>query len=112
MSLHMLATGALISDPVRRAGAKGDFATGTLRVASDDGSVLVSLISFSGHAEQLLEHKAGDMLAVAGRAKLTEWTGKDGAARHGLSLVVDQLASAAATRRADAQRRRDARSAA
>jgi hypothetical protein len=56
-------------------------------------------------AEALLEHREGATIAVAGPAKLSEWTGRDGAAKHGLSLIVDQLASAASARRADASRR-------
>lgn len=107
MSLHMLATGGLIAAPMRRAGAKGDFGTATLRVATEDGAILVSLIVFNQQAEQLLAHRQGDTLAVAGRAKLTSWAGRDGNENHGLSVVVEQIASAAGARRADAARRRE-----
>src|SRR4051812_29352373 len=102
MSLHILATGTLVADPVRRAGTKGDFATGSLRVATDDESILVSVIAFGKQAETLLAHSVGAALAVAGRAKLTRWTGRDGAEKHGLSLVAEQIASASAARHADA----------
>lgn len=78
MSLHILATGSLISDPTRRTGAKGAFATGTVRVTTDDGSILVNVIAFGEHAEPLLAHQQGSAVAIAGRATLRSWTGKDG----------------------------------
>ncbi len=103
MSLHILAAGSLIADPVRRSGAKGDFATATLRTATDDGAILVSVIAFAA-AEQLLAHQQGDAIAVAGRSTLRSWT-KDGETKFGLSVVAEQITSAAAARRADAARR-------
>ena len=85
---------------MRRAGAKGDFATATLRVATEDDAILVSLIAFGDAAETVLAHRQGAALAVAGRARLSSWTGKDGTERHGLSVVAEQVASASAARRA------------
>src|SRR4051794_23086831 len=103
MSFHALVTGALIADPIRRSGANGKgFTTATLRVATDDDAILVSVIAFNDAAETLLEHRHSSTLAVSGRAKLTSWTGRDGAEHHGLSLVIEQIASASAARRADA----------
>lgn len=112
MSLYTLATGSLISDPVRRSGAKGDFATATIRTATDDGAILVSVIAFGDQAAQLLAHQQGTAVAVAGRATLRTWTGKDGEAKCGLSVVCEQIASASAARRADAERRRGNKAAA
>jgi len=112
VSLHILATGALIADPVRRTGAKGDFATATLRVVTNDDAILVSVIAFGETAETLLAHRHGSTLAVSGRAKLTSWTGRDSEEHHGLSLVIEQVASASAARRADGERRREKRNAA
>lgn len=95
MSLFALASGALIADPQRREGAKGPFAIATLRVATGgEESALVSIIAFSAEAERLFEYVKGDALAISGRAKLTAWTGRDGAERHGLSIVAEQIASA------------------
>ncbi len=108
MTLHVLATGTLLADPVARQGAKGQFATATIRVATDDGAVLVSAVAFGRLADDLLDRRAGDAVAIAGRARLTEWTGRDGTEHHGVSVVVEQLASAAAVRRADADRRSEA----
>jgi single-stranded DNA-binding protein len=110
MSLYVLATGSLTADPVRRTGASGkDYATASLRVSTDDDPVLISVIAFGEQAEQLLAHRQGSALAVSGRAKLSSWTGRDGAEHHGLSVVAEQVASASAARRAEAERRREAR---
>ncbi len=110
MSMHLLATGALVSDPARRTGASGaEFATATLRVSTDGGAILVSLIAFRDRAAALLELKQGDAVAASGRASLRSWTGKDGVEKHGMSIAVDKIASAAAARQADA--RGDGRSA-
>jgi single-stranded DNA-binding protein len=111
VSLYTLATGTLIADPVRRTGAKGDFATATLRAATDDDAILVSVIAFGDTTETLLEHRHGSTLAVSGRARLSSWTGRDGAECHGLSVVAEQITSAAAARRADAKRRQEKRTA-
>jgi single-stranded DNA-binding protein len=106
MSLHVLATGALISNPQRRTSAGGNiFATGTIRAATEDGAMLISVIAFNDLADELLRHQQGEAIAVAGRAKFTSWTAKDGAEKHGLSVVAEQIASAANARRADADRR-------
>ena len=94
--LNILATGTLISDPQRRTSAKGaTYATGSLRVPSDGAdAVLVSLIAFATDAvDALLAHSKGDALAVAGRAKLSSWTGRDGNEAHGLSVVAERILS-------------------
>jgi single-stranded DNA-binding protein len=106
MSLHAMIVGKLLGDPAERTSKSGKvFATGLIRVALGDGdSILVSIVAFD-QAEQLLEHREGSTIAVAGPAKLSEWTSRKGEQQHGLSVVVDQIASASAARRADAQRR-------
>lgn len=111
MSLHALAVGTLIADPARRTGARGVFATATLRVATEDGAIVVSLIAFSDAAAALLDLCQGSTVAVSGRARLSAWTGRDGQEKHGLALVAEQIASASAARRADAGRRRQGRAA-
>src|SRR5262249_12479052 len=110
MSLYTLATGTLIGDPAHRTSARGnDFATATLRVSTDNEPILISIVAFGDVAAELLRHRQGDALAVAGRAKLTAWIGRDEAQHHGISIVADQIASAATARRADAERRRERR---
>ena len=112
MSFFALVAGNLVADPLRRTGQRGDFATGSVRAHTEGGEyMLVSAIAFGDAAEQLLAHRQGDALALSGRASLRSWTGKDGAEKHGLSLVAEQIASAASARRADAERRRTARAA-
>jgi single-stranded DNA-binding protein len=105
MSLHMLATGTLLAAPLRREGRQGDFATATIRVQTQDAPILVSIIAFGEIADQLLSLGKGDAVSIAGRAKLSAWTGHDGAERHGLSIVAEQIASARPLRKADAATR-------
>jgi single-stranded DNA-binding protein len=93
MSLYMMATGVLISDPRRRDGAKGPFTTATIRAGGDEAG-LASVIAFGDESERLLEFMKGDALAVSGRARLTNWTGRDGTEKHGISLVAEQIAAA------------------
>lgn len=93
MSLHLLASGALLNDPQRTQGAKGPFTTAAIRANGEEPTV-VSVIAFGDEAEQLLGFTKGDALAVSGRARLTTWTGRDGTERHGLSLLAEQIASA------------------
>ena len=88
MSIHVLVSGSLVNDPQLRHGTKASLATGMTRTAGD-----VSIIAFGADAERLLEHSKGSPLSVVGRAKLTSWTGRDGIEKHGLNVVVDQLAS-------------------
>jgi single-stranded DNA-binding protein len=90
----MLASGALVADPQRREGQKGPFAIATIRAADGDEPALVSGIAFGENAERLLGFVKGDALAVSGRARLTSWTGRDGAKKHGVSIVADQIAAA------------------
>jgi single-strand DNA-binding protein len=106
MSLHMLALGTLTADPQRRTSQKGNaFATGNIRCPTEDDAVFVSVIAFGDQAEQLLAHRQGSTIAVSGRSKLSNWTGRDGVEKRGLSITVEQIASASAARRADADRR-------
>jgi single-stranded DNA-binding protein len=93
MSLYLFATGALTSDPQRREGANGPFTTATIRATGDE-PVLVSLIAFGTDGERLFEYSKGDALAVSGRARMTSWPGRDGAEKHGISVVAEQIAAA------------------
>lgn len=106
--MHVLVTGALVGDPAQRTASNGNlFSTANLRVSTEGGdAAFVSLIAFGDRAEDLLKHRQGSTISVAGRAKLTEWVGRDGAAKHGLSVTIEQIASAAAARRAEAAARR------
>lgn len=105
MSLQVLVTGALASDPQRRQSAKGTgFATGSLRSGSGDEAIFINVISFGEAADRLLQLRKGDTLSVAGRGELRAWTGKNGTERTGLSVVVSEIA---ATRPRPRPRQRD-----
>ena len=95
MSLFALAAGTLVADPHRREGAKGRFATATLKVAADSAdAILGSVIAFGDEAERLPSHAKVNAVAVSGRARLTSWTGRDGTERHGVSVAAEQITSA------------------
>jgi single-stranded DNA-binding protein len=96
MSFIVLAQGTLVADPQQRTSAKGTaYATAQLRVASDDGPILVSVVAFAGDAVAALTALGkGDSAAVTGRAKLTTWAGKNGEMNHGLSMIAEGVLSA------------------
>jgi single-stranded DNA-binding protein len=94
MSLHALASGTLTAQPQHREGTKGPFTTATIRAADGDEPIFVSVIAFGENGERLLGFAKGDALAVSGKAKLTSWVGRDGTERHGISVAVDQIATA------------------
>ncbi|MBP8296777.1 MAG: single-stranded DNA-binding protein [Burkholderiales bacterium] len=105
MSLNILALGTLTAAPMDRTSNSGKpFATATLRTATDEGAVIVSVVAFSDSARgALLALGAGDAVTVTGRAKLTQWAGRDGETRSGLSVVADAVLSAyVAAKRRDA----------
>jgi len=95
--LSVLCSGALIADPRRRTSANGnEYATAALRVACEDGeAIIASLICFDEHAvTALVALSKGDSCAIAGRARLSSWTGKDGNEAHGLSVTADRVLTA------------------
>lgn len=92
--IRALVTGTLYEPPTRRVGKSGKaFATAKLRADSSDGSILCSLIAFGEEAEALAKQKASAAVSVAGRVTPTAWIDKNGDAKAGLSLVVEQLAT-------------------
>jgi single-stranded DNA-binding protein len=101
-----LVSGVLTGEPQRRQGPKTEFATGSLKVESGAESIYASLLAFGGKFDELLEHTAGASLAVSGRAEITAWTGRDGSQRHGLKIVVEQIAAVKPKRQAAAPRTR------
>jgi hypothetical protein len=107
-ALHILASEVLIGDPCRRSSAKRPFATGAFRF---DQGLLISAIAFGTCAETLLTFRKGAPLAISGPARATECTGRDGAKRHGLSVVANAIIGLpSAPPRAGAPRRAPGRS--
>jgi single-stranded DNA-binding protein len=92
MSLIILASGKLVKPPATRTAKNGEaYAVASMRAASDVGDVLVSLIAFGEPGQVLAALGTGDALSVTGRAKLSQWQGKDGEERHGLSVTADAV---------------------
>src|SRR4051812_8497744 len=106
MSLHILATGTLIADPVSRTSQKGNaYVTASVRVATEDDSILVSAIAFGDQAAEMLSHQAGHGVAIWGGARLPQGPGGEGEPKQGISVRGEKIAGGAAARRADAKRR-------
>jgi hypothetical protein len=91
--INILASGVLTGAPRSRTSANGkSYVTGSLRASGKESDIFVSFICFAEEAQaELLALHPGDGLSIAGPGKLTEWTGKDGTQKHGLSVVVDRL---------------------
>lgn len=88
----VLVRGKLAKEPQVRTGKSGkEFITGGLIVRDGDTSLLVSLIAFGSEGERLGAMTKGEALSVAGTAKLTEWSGADGALQRGMSVTVSKL---------------------
>jgi hypothetical protein len=106
MSFHALVSGVLTAALQRRQDAKGEYATGSLKVESGVESIYASLLAIGGKADELLEHAAGASLAVSGRAEISTWAARDGSQRHGLKIIVEQIAAVKPKRQAAAPRTR------
>ena len=83
--LNVLITGKLVKDPRSGIGKNGsDWTSVSVRVpvqpdsegAAD--SIFCSVIAFGDEAAKLARLSSGDAVSVAGTAKLSTWTGKDG----------------------------------
>ena len=92
MSFYALCASILIADPRRREGAKGVFATATLKLppTADDDAILVNVIAFGDKATQLPDFVWDEADAISGRTRPRRWTRHDGSVHHGLSLVAEQ----------------------
>ena len=93
--LSVLIEGTLIAAPVQRTSAKGTpFVTVQVRCSGDDGeSILCSVIAFQAlAAEALAALAAGDSVAVAGPAALSQWE-KNGEHRVGLKVTASRVLS-------------------
>lgn len=96
MSMHAMAMGTLISDPVRRTSSSGKpYTTASLCVPCEGADACIaSAIAFSAAAaESLAQHRKGDTLVIGGRASLKSWSGRDGQEQHGIGIVVESVMS-------------------
>ena len=93
--IRCLITGKLHDTPQSRTSANGNaFAVGKIKADDKGGAwIWVSCIAFGSEAERLLMLKAGDAVAIGGRAELSTWEDKDGNHHPGLSLVADEIAA-------------------
>ena len=93
--IRALISGKLHDTPQARTSQNGNqFAICKVKADDKNGAwVWVSIIAFGQEAERLLSLKAGDAVAIGGRAELSVWEDKDGNHHPGLSLVADEVAT-------------------
>lgn len=113
MSLNVLITGRLVKPAQERTGNSGKtFALTQINVPTEgDESLLASCIAFNRTTiNALLALDKGDAVALAGKARLSTWTGADGSTKCGLNVTVEQVLTAYHVRRkrAAVQGERDA----
>jgi single-stranded DNA-binding protein len=89
--LSILATGRLAATPEVRTGRSGPFTLARLLCPGEGGDTTVSLIAFGETGQHLATIPRGVAVSVAGRAKLTRWTARDGTERTGLAVTADAL---------------------
>lgn len=97
--LSILATGRLAATPEVRTGRSGPFTLARLLCPGEGGDTTVSLIAFGETGQHLATIPRGVAVSVAGRAKLTRWTARDGTERTGLAASVDAILYARPPRR-------------
>lgn len=91
--IRALISGKLHDAPQVRTSQNGNSFT-TAKLRADDGkggSVWCSLIGFGEAGERLATLKPGSALSVSGRCEVSAWLNKEGEAKAGLSVVVDEL---------------------
>ena len=98
--LSALASGQLVRDPKSGTSASGTrWANTTIRCPTGQNregeaeSAFVTVLAFNDLADRLAKLAKGDAISVQGNLKQTEYTGKDGAARHGLEILANGILS-------------------
>jgi single-stranded DNA-binding protein len=81
--------GTLARDAERKTSQKGkSYLRFTLKIGDGDAVTWVSVMSFDAEALTVADKMvAGARVYVEGRLSLDEWTGQDGAKRHGLNVM-------------------------
>jgi single-stranded DNA-binding protein len=90
--IRILTTGTLYGAPATKTGSSGKpFTTGKLRGDAGNGeTVWCSLIAFGNVSDDLAALSDGDAVAVAGRATLKVYEGRNGA-QVTVDVVIDQV---------------------
>ena len=87
--------GRLTADPQSHAGDKHESATFRLAVPKQgtDGADFIDIVTFDKLASVCGEYltKGREVVAVVGKLRLNEWTGRDGERRSRLQVVADAV---------------------
>jgi len=95
MTIDVLLSGKLFKEPEQRPSSKGTFVRAKMKAHDGEGDVWVSLVAFSKTAQAaLMALGDGDALSVAGSAKITAYTDRDGKAKSGMDVIVHSVLTA------------------
>jgi single-stranded DNA-binding protein len=101
MSLSILTQGRLLADPVVRTSRNGTpFVSFAISAAVEGEYTTINAVGFDADVvERMNTLTKGESVAIAGRARLSTWEGRDGTTKVGLSVVADSVLTAYAIRK-------------
>ncbi|EJS3010526.1 single-stranded DNA-binding protein [Salmonella enterica] len=106
MTAQIAAYGRLVADPQTKTTSKGtNMAMARMAVslpcsAAQDGqaTLWLGVLAFGKQAEALAKHNKGDVVSIGGTMQANQWTGQDGSAQNGYSVIADSVISARTSR--------------
>ncbi|ECC6922431.1 single-stranded DNA-binding protein [Salmonella enterica] len=106
MTAQIAAYGRLVADPQTKTTSKGtNMAMARMAVslpcsAAQDGqaTLWLGVLAFGKQADALAKHTKGDVVSIGGTMKVNQWTGQDGSAQSGYSVIADSVVSARTAR--------------
>ncbi|MGG5950921.1 single-stranded DNA-binding protein [Salmonella enterica] len=106
MTAQIAAYGRLVADPQTKTTSKGtNMAMARMAVslpcsAAQDGqaTLWLGVLAFGKQADALAKHTKGDVVSIGGTMQANQWTGQDGSAQNGYSVIADSVISARTSR--------------
>ncbi|EBI1476021.1 single-stranded DNA-binding protein [Salmonella enterica] len=106
MTAQIAAYGRLVADPQTKTTSKGtNMAMARMAVslpcsAAQDGqaTLWLGVLAFGKQAEALAKHTKGDVVSIGGTMQANQWTGQDGSAQSGYTVIADSVISARTSR--------------
>jgi single-stranded DNA-binding protein len=91
MSLQVIITGVLTTEPRRKISSNGNpYATALMSVPTDAGYLSCSVTAFNEAGKLLGAMGKGDQVAISGTASLSEWE-QNSETKHGISVLAMQV---------------------
>ncbi|MGG5931377.1 single-stranded DNA-binding protein [Salmonella enterica] len=106
MTAQIAAYGRLVVDPQTKTTSKGTNMTMARMAvslpcsASQDGqaTLWLGVLAFGKQADALAKHTKGDVVSIGGTMQVNQWTGQDGSAQSGYTVIADSVVSARTAR--------------